>query len=58
MTHMYGISLSYGIIMATLLTLLFLPVLLLTVNNLRLVISKTKIRESVEPAVKELRKKI
>ena len=44
--------------MATLLTLLFLPVLLLTVNNLRLVISKTKIRESVEPAVKELRKKI
>lgn len=53
-----AISLSYGIIMATLLTLLFLPVLLLTVNNLRLVISKTKIRESVEPAVKELRKKI
>ena len=52
-----AISLSYGIIMATLLTLLFLPVLLLTVNNLRLVISKTKIRESVEPAVKELRKK-
>ena len=53
-----AISLSYGIIMATLLTLLFLPVLLLTVNNMRLVISKTKIRESVEPAVKELRKKI
>ena len=52
-----AISLSYGIIMATLLTLLFLPVLLLTVNNLRLVLSKTKIRESVEPAVKELRKK-
>ena len=53
-----AISLSYGIIMATLLTLLFLPVLLLTVNNLRLILSKTKIRESVEPAVKELRKKI
>jgi len=53
-----AISLSYGIIMATLLTLLFLPVLLLTVNNFRLLISRTKNRENVEPAVKELRKKI
>jgi len=53
-----AISLSYGIIMATLLTLLFLPVLLLTVNNLRLFISKNNNRELVEPAVKELRKEI
>ncbi len=53
-----AISLSYGIIMATLLTLLFLPVLLLTVNNFRLLISKNKNRENVEPAVKELRQKI
>ena len=49
-----AISLSYGIIMATLLTLLFLPVLLLTVNNIRLFISRNKSREEVEPAVKEL----
>ena len=53
-----AISLSYGIIMATLLTLLFLPILLLTVNNLRLLISKSKNREDVEPAVKELRQRI
>ena len=53
-----AISLSYGIIMATLLTLLFLPVLLLTVNNLRLFISRNNNRELVEPAVKELRKGI
>ncbi len=51
-----AISLSYGIIMATLLTLLFLPVLLLTVNNLRLLVSKSKNRENVEPAVKELKR--
>ena len=50
-----AISLSYGIIMATLLTLLFLPVLLLTVNNIRLFISTNKSREEVEPAVKELK---
>ena len=50
-----AISLSYGIIMATLLTLLFLPVLLLTVNNIRLFISRNKSREDVEPAVKELK---
>ena len=50
-----AISLSYGIIMATLLTLLFLPVLLLTVNNIRLFISRNKSREEVEPAVKELK---
>ena len=37
--------------MATLLTLLFLPVLLLTVNNIRLLISRNKVEE-VEPAVK------
>ena len=53
-----AISLSYGIIMATLLTLLFLPVLLLTVNNFRLFITKSKNRENVEPAVKELRRQI
>ena len=50
-----AISLSYGIIMATLLTLLFLPVLLLTVNNIRLFFSRNKSREEVEPAVKELK---
>ena len=50
-----AISLSYGIIMATLLTLLLLPVMLLTVNNMRLFISKTNNRESVEPAFKELK---
>ncbi len=48
-----AISLSYGIIMATLLTLLLLPIMLLTINNLRLKISKTSNREDVEPAVKE-----
>ena len=53
-----AISLSYGIIMATLLTLLFLPVLLLTVNNIRLFISRNKSREEVEPAVKELKNNI
>ena len=51
-----AISLSYGIIMATLLTLLLLPVMLLTINNMRLFISKSKSREDVEPAVKELKK--
>ena len=50
-----AISLSYGIIMATLLTLLLLPVMLLTINNIRLFISKTNNRESVEPAFKELK---
>ena len=50
-----AISLSYGIIMATLLTLLFLPVLLLTVNNIRLFISRNKSREEVEPAVKRIK---
>ena len=53
-----AISLSYGIIMATLLTLLLLPVMLLTINNLRLFISKNESREDVEPAVKELKLKI
>ena len=53
-----AISLSYGIIMATLLTLLFLPVLLLTINNIRLFFNKNKSREEVEPAVKELKHKI
>ena len=53
-----AISLSYGIIMATLLTLLLLPVMLLTINNLRLFISKSDSREDVEPAVKELKHKI
>ena len=48
-----AISLSYGIIMATLLTLLLLPIMLLTINNLRLKISKNSNREDVEPAVKE-----
>ncbi|MAZ58690.1 MAG: RND transporter [Flavobacteriales bacterium] len=50
-----AISLSYGIIMATLLTLLLLPVMLLTVNNIRLFISKSTNRENMEPAVKELK---
>ena len=31
-----AVSLSYGIIMATLLTLLFIPVMLLTINNIRI----------------------
>ena len=53
-----AISLSYGIIMATLLTLLLLPVMLLTINNLRLFFSKSDNREAVEPAVKELNKKL
>ena len=53
-----AISLSYGIIMATLLTLLLLPVMLLTINNFRLYISNTKNRDSVEPAVRELNKKL
>ena len=53
-----AVSLSYGIIMATLLTLLLLPVMLLTINNIRLFISKTGDRESVEPAVKELKRDI
>jgi len=53
-----AVSLSYGIIMATLLTLLLLPVMLLTINNIRLFISKTGDRESVEPAVKELKREI
>ena len=53
-----AISLSYGIIMATLLTLLLLPVMLLTINNIRLFISKTNNREEVEPAVRELKNKI
>ena len=48
-----AISLSYGIIMATLLTLLLLPIMLLTINNLRLKISKSSNREDVEPAVRE-----
>jgi len=48
-----AISLSYGIIMATLLTLLLLPIMLLTINNLRLKISKNSNREDVEPAVRE-----
>ncbi len=48
-----AISLSYGIIMATLLTLLLLPIMLLTINNFRLKISKNSNREDVEPAVKE-----
>ena len=47
-----AISLSYGIIMATLLTLLLLPIMLLTINN-QLKISKNSNREDVEPAVKE-----
>ena len=50
-----AISLSYGIIMATLLTLLLLPVMLLTLNNIRLFISKSINREDVEPACKELK---
>jgi multidrug efflux pump subunit AcrB len=50
-----AISLSYGIIMATLLTLLLLPVMLLTVNNIRLFLSKSANREDVEPACKELK---
>jgi len=53
-----AISLSYGIIMATFLTLLLLPVMLLTINDIRLFISKTNNRENVEPAVKELKYKI
>ena len=53
-----AISLSYGIIMATLLTLLLLPIMLLTINNIRLYFSKTKNREQVEPAVKELKNQI
>jgi len=53
-----AVSLSYGIIMATLLTLLLLPVMLLTINNIRLFISKTNNREEVEPAVKELKNKL
>ena len=53
-----AISLSYGIIMATLLTLLLLPVILLTINNIRLYISKTDNREAVEPAVKEIQNKL
>jgi len=53
-----AISLSYGIIMATLLTLLLLPVMLLTINNLRLFFNKSDNREAVEPAVKELNKKL
>ncbi len=50
-----AISLSYGIIMATLLTLLLLPVMLLSINNIRLFFAKTTNREDVEPAVKELK---
>jgi multidrug efflux pump subunit AcrB len=50
-----AISLSYGIIMATLLTLILLPVMLLTVNNIRLYISKSQNRQEVEPAFKELK---
>tara|TARA_B100000902_G_C26636135_1_gene586860 strand:- start:22 stop:573 length:552 start_codon:yes stop_codon:yes gene_type:complete len=50
-----AISLSYGIIMATLLTLLLLPVMLLSINNLRLFMAKSNNREDVEPAVKELK---
>ena len=50
-----AISLSYGIIMATLLTLLLLPVMLLTISNIRLFIAKTNDREAVEPARKELK---
>ena len=46
----------------TILTILaltcILPILLLSVNNLRLLISKSKNRSSVEPAVKELRQRI
>tara|TARA_B100000579_G_C22847180_1_gene865108 strand:+ start:3104 stop:6205 length:3102 start_codon:yes stop_codon:yes gene_type:complete len=53
-----AISLSYGIIMATLLTLLLLPVMLLTINNIRLFIAKTDNREAVEPAVKELKRQL
>ena len=53
-----AVSLSYGIIMATLLTLLLLPVMLLTINNIRLFIAKTNNREDVEPAVKELKNKV
>ena len=53
-----AISLSYGIIMATLLTLLLLPVMLLTINNIRLYLGKTKNREQVEPAVKELKSQL
>jgi len=50
-----AISLSYGIIMATLLTLLLLPIMLLTLNNIRLFISRSSNREDVEPACKELK---
>ena len=53
-----AVSLSYGIIMATLLTLLLLPVMLLTVNNIRLLVSPTSNRENIEPAVKELNRTI
>ena len=53
-----AISLSYGIIMATLLTLLLLPVILLTINNIRLYVSKSDNREAVEPAVKEIQNKL
>ncbi|MAQ31779.1 MAG: RND transporter [Flavobacteriales bacterium] len=53
-----AISLSYGIIMATLLTLLLLPVILLTINNIRLYVSQTDNREAVEPAVKEIQNKL
>ena len=53
-----AISLSYGIIMATLLTLLLLPIMLLTINNIRLYFGKTNNREQVEPAVKELKNQL
>ncbi len=53
-----AISLSYGIIMATLLTLLLLPVMLLTINNIRLFLAKTGKREELEPAFKETQKNI
>ena len=53
-----AVSLSYGIIMATLLTLLLLPVMLLTISNIRLFVSNTSNRENVEPAVKELKHNI
>ena len=53
-----AISLSYGIIMATLLTLLLLPIMLLTINNIRLYFGKTNNREQVEPSVKELKNQL
>ena len=43
-----AVSLSYGIIMATLLTLLLLPIMLLTINNIRLSLNKTKNRLLVD----------